>query len=204
MNIVTVIPKIYKTRYNKLMIQQQTEPVVTKSNIDPKKKSTKPAAIAVDRLPSPGSSLQFVKGFNSSGSEYIPVLSADGKLMYFVGSNRTDNYAYEDVFYTERLEDGSWSAPQIDVFLSGPQNEAVVSLSADGNSMVLFIEGKPHLASRTSTGWSEPAPIVLQKSYSWIGMASITRNGEALLFEAKELSYSDINIYVALRKKTGG
>jgi len=79
----------------------------------------------------------------------------------------------------------------------------VVSMSADGNNLVLFIEGKPHLSTRTATGWSEPLPILLQKTYAWIGMTSITRNGEALIFEAQTNEIGDRDIYVALRKKNG-
>ena len=157
----------------------------------------------MDRKAPEGSRLEFVKGFNTAGSEYVPVLSSDGKIMYFVGSGREDNYAGEDIFYTERQADGSWGTPKLDAFFSGPINEAVVSMSADGNNLVLFIGGKPHLSTRTDNGWTEPLPILMQKVFAWIGMASITRNGEALIFEAKEYEHSDIDIYMALRKKNG-
>jgi len=200
--VATFIPKQYKGRFNKLMILQKTAPLSQRERIDPKKIS-KIKPVAIDRKAPEGSRLEFVKGFNTEGSEYIPVLSSDGKLMYFVGSGRVDNYAGEDVFYTERQEDGSWAEPKMEMFLSGPTNEAVVSMSADGNNLVLFIAGKPHLSTRTSTGWSEPLPIMMQKVFAWIGMASITRNGEALIFEAKEDQNSDIDIYIALRKKNG-
>jgi len=200
--VATFIPKQYKGRFNKLMILQKTAPLSKRERIDPKRVS-KIKPVAVDRKAPAGSRLEFVRGFNTEGSEYVPVLSSDGKLMYFVGSGRIDNYAGEDVFYTERLEDGSWSEPKMETFLSGPTNEAVVSMSADGNNLVLFIDGKPHLSTRTSTGWSEPLPIMMQKIFAWIGMASITRNGEALIFEAREDQHSDVDIYIALRKKNG-
>ncbi len=198
----TVIPKQYKGRFNKLVILQKTAPVSKREKIDPSKMSKK-KPVYVDRKAPEGSRLEFVKGFNTDGSEYIPVLSSDGKTMYFVGSGRADNYAGEDVFYTERQADGSWAEPKMETFLSGPSNEAVVSISADGNSLVLFISGEIHLSTRTSTGWSEPMPIVLQKKFSWVCMSSITRNGEALIFEATETSLSDIDIYIAFRKKNG-
>ncbi len=201
-NVVTVVPKQYKGRFNKLMILQSTNPVSNREKLDPSKKSKK-MPVYVDRKPPEGSRLEFVKGVNTEGSEYVPVLSSDGKIMYFVGSGRADNYAGEDVFYTERLEDGSWSAPKMEEFFSGPINEAVVSMSADGNNLVLFIGGKPHISTRMETSWSEPAPILLQKDFAWIGMASITRNGEALIFEAKSTQLSDVDIYIAQRKKNG-
>ncbi|MFN0036758.1 MAG: OmpA family protein [Saprospiraceae bacterium] len=198
---VTVVPKQFGPRFNKLMIQQKTPPPSpAREKMDASKKSNK-KPVAVDREPPLGSKLEFVKGINTAGSEYVPVLSSDGKIMYFCGSDRDDNYAKEDIYYTERNPDGSWSEPKMEEFFSGPTDEAVVSMSADGNNLVLFIGGKPHISSRTATGWSEPAPIVLQKKYEWIGMASITRNGEALIFEAKEDTPGDIDIYIALRNK---
>ena len=199
---ITVIPKQYKGRFNKLILLQKTDPLSKRERIDPKKVSKK-TPVYVDRKAPEGSRLEFVKGFNTAGSEYVPVLSSDGKIMYFVGSGREDNYAGEDIFYTERQADGSWGTPKLDAFFSGPINEAVVSMSADGNNLVLFIGGKPHLSTRTDNGWTEPLPILMQKVFAWIGMASITRNGEALIFEAKEYEHSNIDIFIALRKKNG-
>lgn len=199
----TTIPKQYKGRFNQLMVGQKTAPATTRDRMDPAKKSTK-KAVYVDREPPVGSKLEFVKGINTEGSEFVPVLSADGKIMYFVASGRVDNYAGEDVFYSERQADGSWSEPKIETFFSGLINEAVVSISADGNNLVLFIGGKPHIATRTNSGWSEPLPILLLKNYAWIGVASITNNGEALIFEAKESVRSKIDLYIALRNPKGG
>ncbi len=200
LNLEIIVPKPYKARYNQMIILQKKDPVSIREKMDPTKKS-KGKPVYVDRKPPEGSRLEFVKGINTDGSEYVPVISADGKIMYFVGFGRADNYALEDIFYTERQADGSWSEPKIEEFLSGPNNEAVVSMSTDGNNLVLFIGGKPHLAARTETGWSEPVPILLQKSFAWIGTASITRNGEALIFEAQKTLLGDIDIYIALRKK---
>ncbi len=202
LNVVTIVPQACKVRFNKLMISQKTSPVSHRESMDLSKKSYKKPEL-VNRTPQEGSRLEFVKGINTAGSEYVPVLSSDGKIMYFVGSDREDNYAAEDIFYTERQPDGSWSTPRIEEFFSGPINEAVISMSADGNNLILFIGGKPYISTRTSTGWSEPLPILLQKAFHWIGVASITRNGEALIFEAKEHRLSAIDIYIALRKKNG-
>lgn len=199
----TTIPKQYKGRFNQLMVGQKTAPATTRDRMNPDKKSTK-KPVYVDREPPVGSKLEFVKGINTEGSEFVPVLSADGKIMYFVASGRVDNYVGEDIFYSERQADGSWSEPKIEEFFSGLINEAVVSISADGNNLVLFIGGKPHISTRTNTGWSEPLPILLLKNYAWIGVASITNNGEALIFEAQESVRSKIDLYIALRNPKGG
>jgi outer membrane protein OmpA-like peptidoglycan-associated protein len=202
MNVVPAIPQAYKTRFNRLMIEQKNNPAPSRQRMDPGKKNTS-TPVYVDRKAPEGSRLEFIKGVNTAGSELIPIVSSDGNFMYFLGVDRTDNYIGEDVFYSERQPDGSWGTPRLDAFFSGPSNEAVVSMSSDGNVLVLFIGGKPHLSKRTSTGWSEPAPIRLQRPYAWIGVATITRNGEALIFEAKETERSDMDLFIAFRKTNG-
>jgi len=200
-DIVTVIPPLYQNKFNKILISQRTNPLserkhITGTHISPK-------ATYVDRKPPIGSALEMLQGVNTAGSEYIPIVSADGQILYFVAEGRVDNFMGEDIFYCQRMADGSWSEPAIDTFFSGPGNEAVVSMSADGNNLVLFIGGKPHISTRNESGWNEPRPIMLPKAFAWIGVASITRNGEALLFEAKETVRSDIDIYVSLQRPDG-
>jgi OOP family OmpA-OmpF porin len=202
MNVVPMVPQAYRARFNKLMIQQTKNPAPLRQRMDPFKKITAVPEY-VDRKAPDGSRLEFVKGINTAGSELVPIVSSDGNFMYFLGVDRADNYAGEDVFYSERQPDGSWGTPKLEDFFSGPSNEAVVSMSSDGNVLVLFIGGKPHLSKRTGNGWSEPAPILLQIPYAWIGVANITRNGEALIFEAKATERSDIDLFIAFRKTNG-
>jgi OOP family OmpA-OmpF porin len=202
MNVVPAVPQAYKARFNRLMVQQKDNPVSKRKRMDPGKKNTS-QPVYVDRKAPEGSRMEFVKGINTAGSELIPVISSDGKIMYFVGVDRADNYSREDVFFTERQADGSWGTPKIEEFFSGTNYEAVVSMSSDGNNLVLFIGGKPHLSTRTSTAWSEPVPILFQKPFAWIGVANITRNGEALIFEAKETERSNIDLFITFRKANG-
>jgi outer membrane protein OmpA-like peptidoglycan-associated protein len=205
----TTVPKSHKSRIDRIKKRNDPAPKPELPIIIKEEAAEKPSAKPgpkpeyVERNVPPGSKLIFVKGINTRGSEYLPIVTADGKTMYFVGSSRTDNFRHEDVFYSERQPDGAWGEPKMEVFLSGNQNEAVVSVSADGNTLILFVEGKPHLCQKTLQGWSKPQLIRLQKDYAWIGMASITRNGEALLYEARENYLSDIDVFVALRNKDG-
>lgn len=200
-DIVTVVPPLYQNKFNKVLISQRTNPVNDRKHMTGN--HVRPKATYVDRKPPMGSALEMLQGVNTAGSEYIPIVSADGQLLYFVAEGRVDNFMGEDIFYCQRMADGSWSEPAIDTFFSGPSNEAVVSMSADGNNLVLFIGGKPHISTRSERGWNEPRPIMLPKAFAWIGVASITRNGEALLFEAKETERSDIDIFVSLKRPDG-
>ena len=95
MNVVPAVPQAYRARFNKLMIQQTNNPAPGRQRMDPGKiRSTIPEY--VDRKAPDGSQLEFVQGINTAGSELVPIVSSDGKFMYFLGVDRSDNYAGED------------------------------------------------------------------------------------------------------------
>lgn len=159
--------------------------------------------VGVDRKSPPGAHFEFLKGINTAGSENFPILTADGKILYFTGSLREDNYRGEDIFYANRQADGSWGAPVLDEYLSGNSHESVMSISADGNLLLLYISGATYLTTRTENGWTEPEKLLLKKRFSRIGTAMLTRNGEALLLEAQEPAGSNTDLYIALREPEG-
>lgn len=96
---------------------------------------------------------------NSSASEEsLPLLSADGKVMYFVRSFHPDNVggadAGHDIWYSTRNEDGSWSPASNDLGqLNNKVNNAVAGVSKDGKTIYLVntYEGK----NRTGIGLSK-------------------------------------------------
>lgn len=163
--------------------------------------------VYVERKIPAGMNMQFMKGINTAYSEIVPVVSADGKTLYFNSSNRVDRMGGEDIFYCELQPDGTWSSPKLHTGLSGYYNEAVVSVTADGNALILFINGRLHVSDRTATGWSSPKLLKLPNDFTWVGIASISRNGEVLLLEA---SYSKhhlfdrgSDIYVSFKQADG-
>ncbi|PSJ73813.1 hypothetical protein C7N43_27255 [Sphingobacteriales bacterium UPWRP_1] len=151
--------------------------------------------------------MQFVKGINTAYSEIVPIVSADGKTLYFTSSNRVDRMGGEDIFYCELQPDGTWSSPKLHEELSDYSNEAVVSVTADGNALILFINGRLHTANRTTTGWSAPKPVNLPNVFTWVGIASISRNGEVLLLEASYSQFQFLDkgsdMYVSIKQKDG-
>lgn len=120
---------------------------------------------------------------NTAAEEYSPVLSADEKLLYFCGRNRPENLGKEDIFVSKAGSRG-WEKPALLTSINTAQeNEAPLSVSADGNSILLFRSGDIYYATRTSTGWSAPVafPAPVNTVY-WEGDAMIAANGKALLF----------------------
>ncbi|HNG91101.1 MAG TPA: hypothetical protein PK858_12880, partial [Saprospiraceae bacterium] len=143
------------------------------------------------------------KQVNEGGSEYVPVPSADGKYLYFCGSGRLDNEAGEDIFMCTRKDSG-WSKPVLIKELSGAGNQAPLSLTADGNRMIIFDDGRPYQSDKTATGWTEPKRLDVNTSdFAWVGLVQIAPNNQVMILEARTGGFSGTDLYVAQRQADG-
>jgi outer membrane protein OmpA-like peptidoglycan-associated protein len=122
-----------------------------------------------------------------SGLEYTPVLSADGRKLYFTAQRRAENRGGEDVFVVSRAgAEEAWGEVQlIESLSSAGRSESPLSLSADGNRMLLFLSGKITTADKTATGWAEP--VTLGRNINagrWQADAVLSADGQAMIFVA--------------------
>jgi len=104
--------------------------------------------------------------------ESIPVFSRDSSVLYFVRTFDKENKGGlydQDVWRSERQEDGSYSASERVKVLNNKFNNAVIGLSKDGSSMYLLNaydgkkdETKGIAVSKGESGkWSSPKPVVI-------------------------------------------
>ncbi|MBP6089824.1 MAG: OmpA family protein [Crocinitomicaceae bacterium] len=87
---------------------------------------------------------------NTKNSEYAPVISLDGKNMYFTSkrqwpdkSNESDkdestNEYFEDIYFTQKATDSSWNKPKKLSFCLPERNEASVSTSLDERQLFFY------------------------------------------------------------------
>ena len=144
------------------------------------------------------------------GEEYGPTLTIDDNTLYFVGLNRGETNMSEDIFVSRRdKRTGEWSSAQIVPALSTPyRNEAPTSVSGDGKTMLLFVEGRMCFSQRGPYGWTEPRPLpsYLQLG-NWQADAQISADGSVLLFAANYPAEGEerasLNIFVSERDKQG-
>lgn len=145
---------------------------------------------------------------SKEGSEYVPVISADGKTLLFCGKYRDDNLGGEDVYISHWTEVGWSEAAPIKELSSSNKNEAPLALSADGTTMILFINGMLYTSTKGTDGWQEPVRMSDRINISeWQADAMFTSDGKALLFAAKKAgSYETVpsaNIFVSLLDENG-
>lgn len=169
-------------------------------------------ALTILRRPHSGLSLEAFEVVNTSdGEEHSPVLSADGSEFFFAASFENNPKAGEDVYSVKyNFETKTWGEPKVVPNLSGKGNQGPLSITSNGDVMLVFVNKKLHLSRLTAQGWSKPQPFAtdIMKAFEWIGKASLSSNGQVLIFEAtkkiKGLKYNtNINLYASIKDEEG-
>lgn len=127
----------------------------------------------------------FSDKINTAGNEYNPVISSDGKTMYFCGANRADNIKGEDIFVSEKI-DNEWSQASIVSQISGNQNDYPECISSNGSVLYIFRNGKIYFSKKAGANWAKPQRMSSNiNSCIWQGDAFLSADGKALFFAAK-------------------
>ena len=149
----------------------------------------------LERKPNEGIHITNIGATNSpKGNQYYPVISADGKKLYFCGRDRDDNIGGEDVFVSKRTSNG-WSKPVLLEQLSDPNcNDGILAVSADGTQVLKFENGIMGICEKDSNGWKPVQffPPSINRGI-WNSDATLCGDGRTLLFTSIRPSSMDIN-----------
>jgi len=144
---------------------------------------------------------------NGTFAQSHPVLTADGKTLYYTtlgGPSRQDD---ENIVYST-FKNGIWSAPEaISDKINTKDNEGTCSISMDGNSLVFVGCGRVdglgscdlYMSTRVNGIWSTPknlGPSI--NSSTWDSHPSLSADGRTLYFvSARKGGYGNEDIYVS-------
>lgn len=111
---------------------------------------------------------------NSPAAELVPVVSPDGKTLYFDRKHSPDNTGGtndpDDIYYSELQPNGEWG-PAINIGppLNTTGSDVLFWISPDGNSALVYhgkqVDGKDvglSISQRVNGKWSEPKKINIQ------------------------------------------
>lgn len=147
---------------------------------------------------------------SSANNESSPIVTLDGKGLYFAADGRSDGIGGTDIYKsTFNTETGKWNEPILQRGLSTAADEAPLSLTSNGRKMLLFREGKLYVSYVVPNGWSKPKPLAdAINSFGWIGRAVLSSDGKTLIFAAsndvEEAYYNPkIDLYVARLNRSG-
>ncbi len=158
---------------------------------------------------------------NCSETDIAPIISADGKILYFARGNYKGNYNgtndEADIWYSEKLPDGSWSAAKnIGPPLNNTGVNVVVNAMPDGNT--LFLEGLYNsdgsfrsdqgisVTHRTANGWAVPKQVKIDNFYNkniYETYFFTTDQRVLIMSIERDDTYGDKDLYVSFRKSDG-
>lgn len=161
------------------------------------------------------------KNINSEYDEVNPLLSPDGKTLYFSRKNHPENVGgikdKEDIWYSELDAAGRWQLAQN----MGPQfNNAgpnfvntIQAVTPDGKSAIMLLGNRymPNgkmlagvsISSHINGEWSKPEALKIINDYNYNDKANyfLTDNRQTLLMAVeRQDSYGDRDLYVTFMK----
>lgn len=157
---------------------------------------------------------------NSDFSELNPLLSPDGKTLYFSRRNHPENMGgvtdKEDIWYSELGADGKWSlaknmGPQFNN--ENPNFINAVSATPDGKSVIILLGNKYQEKGKMVAGvsvsdnlngtWSSPKPLNIENDYNFNEKANyfMANTRTALLMSVeREDTQGGRDLYVSFQK----
>lgn len=166
---------------------------------------------------------QLGSAINTEFSELNPVLSPDGKTLYFARvshpSNTFGTKHSQDVWYAELRDNNNWTiARRMPNTINKDQYNDLFSITPDGNKILISgvytNNGRREDAAgisvckRTKTGWSEPEQVVIPRFNEMCKgqflTACLSNDGKTLImaFSTKKNSKQD-DLYVSFLGKDG-
>lgn len=154
---------------------------------------------------------------NSIFNDFLPIISPDGKTIYFVRSGtplNTGGVEDQDIWYSE-LIDGNWTeAENIGPPLNTVGSNGVCAVTPDGNTLLLFgryhkdghISAGVSWSHKTAYGWSEPEELKIKNFYNNSIYSSyyLSNDGRTLLLSLeRDDSYGGLDLYVSFLKEDG-
>lgn len=158
------------------------------------------------------------KNINSEFNELNPLLSPDGKTLYFSRKNHPGNVGgekdKEDIWYSELDSTGHWKlARNMGATFNNPEPNfvnSIQSITPDGRTAIMLLGNKyldngrmqagVSISSNISGRWSKPVPLTITNDYNFSEKANyfLTNNRTALIMSVeRDDSYGDRDLYVS-------
>ena len=156
---------------------------------------------------------------NSKYKEYKPVLSPDGKTLYFSRKFHPENVGGvedpEDIWYSEKDESGEWQkAKNMGTTFNNAGPNFVSSITPDGKTAVMLLGNKyldkgkmeAGVSMTTNMGgeWTKPVALNILNDYNFSEKASfyLANNRKVLLLAVeREDTNGDRDLYVSFLKE---
>ena len=155
---------------------------------------------------------------NSEASELCPVISVDGKMLYFTREDHPDNIGFpdrQDIWFSTIGATGAFQEAQnIGAPLNNDMNNALSAVLPDGQHILLINAYLPDgtltkgvsIAVKEGTEWAYPTPLEIDDFYnnSPYGEYFLAANGKVLILAMqREEGYGGKDIHVSYLREDG-
>lgn len=172
------------------------------------------AASAEQQPPPIRCKVRLPEQFNEHQPTILPLLAPDGNRLYVDRKHHPQNTGGirdpDEIWYADRLPDGSWSAlKNLGPPLNTPGSDVLCALSPDGKEALVFGIYRPDgtkqsgfsISRWTDSGWSFPQPLRIRNFYnlSQHYYATWSPDRRVLILSLQRLdSYGGLDLYVSL------
>lgn len=146
--------------------------------------------------------------------QYFPVLTADQQALFFTGRHGLSMAYDEDIYVSEKDENGEWKAPEsISATINSPNNEGTCTISGDGRTLIFtsclgrktFGSCDLFVSYKVGNEWTRPKNLgnTINSRY-WESQPSLSADGRTLYFVSdRKGGLGNRDIYVSYLKKEG-
>ncbi|MEN3026656.1 MAG: OmpA family protein [Chlorobiota bacterium] len=168
---------------------------------------------AVEGPPHVHCKVRLPEQFNTHQPTILPLLSPDGKRLYVDRKHHPRNTGGmrdpDEIWYAERLSDGSWSELRnVGPPLNTPGSDVLCAFSPDGREALVFGIYRPDGSKQsgfsvsrwTDSGWGFPQPLRIRNFYnlSQHYYATWSPDRRVLILSLQRLdSYGGLDLYVS-------
>ena len=169
----------------------------------------------------PDSKIEGVKenlgsGVNSQFEEVYPIISPDGKTLYFDRKDHPSNFGRNDnIWYSELTPNGKWGPAKIvGRELNNGYGSFAASITPDGNTLLLggvFVDSNQQqfgiwTSRKLASGWSAPSRVRIDSYYTHNRFMEfcLAADGKTLLISLqRDESYGERDLYACFLRKDG-
>lgn len=158
---------------------------------------------------------------NTEYSEVAPVISPDGKTLFFARKGHPDNLGvmkYYDIWYSELQSDNTWSqAKNIGAPLNNEYSNDIQAISADGSTILIkgyynegtYETGKGYsFAQKSGSNWDFPKGIDIEGYEDMVkgaySSATMSTNQRVIILAFSEEAESKVDDLYVTQKQSNG
>ena len=151
---------------------------------------------------------------NSSFSDHSPVISMDGKTLFYTSRRNdvageieeADGEPFEDIFFSTKTDSVTWGKPE-SIHLNTTGHDASCQLYDNDTKMIIYKfhkGGDIYYCEKEGDKWSEPKPFANVNTKKFESSAFVTADGNTAYFSSNRYKKNDdLDIYY-ITKGTDG